>query len=200
MWATTYQFAAPNTSAYNPNIQGRVYDLAKAKQLLAEAGYASGLKMSLIGDSTSTDKDSTVALQGFLSKAGIESELIWVDYAGFIQYVMGGWNNGFLVCANGFAPNMNSASNFVWSQEAMFFPSVSKTDEVEALLKAANVTRDYDPELVKVYLQKMHDDATFLPLYCIIRGLLADTDVHDTGYLQGYGPYTWNPAAVWIGP
>ncbi len=197
MWATTYQFAAPDASAYVTNLNVRKYDPEKARQLLAEAGYPNGLSMTLFGDGSSTDKDSVVAIQGFLSKVGITAKLDWLDYMGFVKYVMGGWTNGMLVCANGFAPNLNSAADFVWSQTAMFFPSVAKTDEMEKLLIAAKAPRDYDPAFVKIYLQKMHDDAMFLPIYCIIRGMAANPKVHDTGYLQGYGPYTWNPVEAW---
>jgi len=198
MWATTYQFAAPNSSAYISNLAPRAYDPDKAKQLLAEAGYASGLTITLFGDSSTTDKDTTVAIQGYLSAVGITAELAWLDYPGFVQYVMMGWENGMLVCANGFAPNMNSASNMVWAQSAMFFPSVAKTGDLQKLLDASTASKDYDPALVQKYIQYMYDNTMFNPVYCIIRGVATTANVRDTGFLKGYGPSTWDPGSAWI--
>jgi peptide/nickel transport system substrate-binding protein len=198
MWATTYQFAAPGTSAYNNDLVPRSYNPQKAKQLLDEAGYASGLTITLFGDSSTTDKDTTVAIQGFLNDVGIKAELSWLDYPGFVQYVMKGWQNGMLVCANGFAPNMNSACNMVWAPTAMYFPSVMKSDALKKLLDTSAASKEYDPALVKKYLQYMFDDAMFNPVYCIIRGVATTSKVHDTGFLKGYGPSTWDPGAAWI--
>jgi peptide/nickel transport system substrate-binding protein len=198
MWATTYQFADPNSSAYIKDIAARTYNPDKAKQLLAEAGYASGLTLTLYGDSSTTDKDTTVAIQGYLSEVGITAQLSWLDYMGFVQYVMKGWENGLLVCANGFAPNMNSACNMVWAQTAMFFPSVAKSNALQQLLDASTSTKDYDPTLVKKYIQNMYDDVMFNPVYCIIRGVATTSKVHDTGFLKGYGPSTWDPGSAWI--
>jgi len=44
-----YQLPSPSNPAYNPNLTGkRLYDLAKAKALLAEAGYPNGFKTKII--------------------------------------------------------------------------------------------------------------------------------------------------------
>jgi peptide/nickel transport system substrate-binding protein len=198
MWVPTYQFADPTSSAYIKDLASRSYNPDKAKQLLAEAGYASGLTITLFGDSSTTDKDTTVAIQGYLHDVGINAQLDWLDYPGFVQYVMKGWENGLLVCANGFAPNMNSACNMVWAQTAMFFPSVLKSDALQKLLETSTASKDYDPALVQKYIQNIYDDVMFNPVYCIIRGVATTSKVHDTGFLKGYGPSTWDPGSAWI--
>lgn len=200
LWITTYQFCSPDASAYVTDLAERRYDPDMAKQLLADAGYPEGFDTKIIGDSSTADKDAAVAIQGFLSEVGINAQLDWVDFAGFVQYVMGGWTDAMLFCANGFeAGNMNSGIDFVWSQTAPFFPSVKKTDELQAMITASLSSRDYDPELVKKILRYINEEAMFLSLYCITRGHAVQPYVHDTGMdstLQALMSFT--PADTWM--
>jgi ABC-type transport system substrate-binding protein len=199
LWTTTYQFASPDASGYIKDLPARIYDPEKARQLLAEAGYPEGFDIKIIGDSSTTDKEATVAVQGFLSKVGINAQLDWVDFAGFVQYVMGGWENAFLSCANGFsAANLNEGIDFVWSQSAAFFPSVLKTDELQRLIDESMSSRDYDPVLVQKVLRYIHDEAMFLPLYCISRGHAIQPYVHDSGFYTKLGWTQWTPADCWL--
>jgi peptide/nickel transport system substrate-binding protein len=199
-WIPTYQFAPPDASAYIKDLPARTYNPDKAKQLLAEAGYPNGFKTKIIGDSSTADKEATVAIQGFLSKVGIEAQLDWVDFAGFVQYVMGGWQDALLFCANGFyAGNLNDGIDFVWTQSAAFFPSVLKTDELQSLVTASLRSKDYNPALVQKTLRYMHDEAMFLPLYCISRGHALKPYIHDTGMdstLQAL--MSWTPENTWL--
>jgi peptide/nickel transport system substrate-binding protein len=198
MWVPTYQFADPTTSAYITDLPPRNYNPDKARELLTEAGYPDGFSMTLYGDSSTTDKDTTVAMQSDLEAIGIKVDLAWLDFAGFVQYVMQGWKDGMLVCANGFSPNMNSGIDMVWSQKAMFFPSVLKTDTDEQLMDAAKSAKEYDPALVQKILKEIYDEVMFSPVYCIIRGVATTTKVHDSGFLVPYGPSSWEPANAWM--
>jgi peptide/nickel transport system substrate-binding protein len=198
-WTPTHQFAPPDASAYIKDLPARTYNPEKAKQLLAEAGYPNGFKIKIIGDSSTTDKEATVAVQGFLSKVGIDAQLDWVDFASFVQYVMGGWNDALLACANGFsAANINQGIDFVWSQNAAFFPSVLKTDQLQGLLNESMGAKDYDPAKVQKVLRYMFDEAMFLPLYCITRGHAVQSYVHGTGFYSMQSWAVWQPAETWL--
>jgi peptide/nickel transport system substrate-binding protein len=199
-WISTYQFAPPEASAYIKDLPARTYNPDKAKQLLTEAGFPNGFKTTIFGDSSTADKQAAVAVQGYLSKVNINAELKWLDFAGFVQYVMGGWQDGMLFCANGFnAGNLNFGIDFVWTQTAPFFPSVLKTDELQAMVTASLNSKDYDPALVQKALLYMHDTAMFLPLYCITRGHALKPYVHDTGMDSSLQLLmTWLPANTWL--
>jgi peptide/nickel transport system substrate-binding protein len=199
-WIPTYQFAPPEASAYIKDLPARTYNPDKAKQLLAEAGYSNGFKTTIFGDSSTSDKQATVAVQGFLSKVNIDAELKWLDFAGFVNLVMGGWKDGMLFCANGFnAGNLNFGIDFVWTQTAPFFPSVLKTDELQALVTASLISKDYNVALVQKALLYMHDTAMFLPLYCITRGHALKPYVHDTGMDSSLQLLmSWLPANTWL--
>jgi peptide/nickel transport system substrate-binding protein len=200
LWIPTYQFAPPEASAYIKDLPARTYNTDKAKQLLAEAGHPNGFKMKIFGDSSTSDKEAAVAIQGYLSKVGIDAQLDWLDFAGFVQLVMGGWKDGMLFCTNGFnAGNLNMGIDFVWTQTAPFFPSVLKTDELQTLMNASLTSKDYDVALVQKALRYMHDTAMFLPLYCVTRGHALNPYVHDSGMdstLQQLMSFT--PADTWL--
>jgi peptide/nickel transport system substrate-binding protein len=65
----------------SPNQQG---DVAKARQLLAEAGYPNGLKLSYVGSTTGRGPAFTTALQASLARAGISLKI--KGFEGFSVY------------------------------------------------------------------------------------------------------------------
>lgn len=67
---TAYQLATPTSAAYISGLSGRKYDMAKAKQILSEAGYPNGFKTRIIA-STTDNRDIVVAMQSYLGKIGI---------------------------------------------------------------------------------------------------------------------------------
>ena len=66
---------------YDDTIKPYAYDPARAKQLLAEAGYPNGFKIPLITRQGRylKDKEVTQAAAGFLSRIGVEVELRFVE-------------------------------------------------------------------------------------------------------------------------
>jgi len=66
---------------YDDTIKPYPYDPARAKQLLAEAGYPNGFKIPLITRQGRylKDKEVTQAVAGYLARIGIEVELRYVE-------------------------------------------------------------------------------------------------------------------------
>jgi peptide/nickel transport system substrate-binding protein len=74
----------PHYFGYNPNLEPYPYDPDKAKELLAEAGYADGVEvemLQLVGR-LPYDKEVGEALAGELTKVGINVNLNFVDIGG----------------------------------------------------------------------------------------------------------------------
>jgi len=86
-----YQMAEPGDPWYCPELPVREYDLAKAKQLLAEAGYPDGIKTTLHSD-TFAESNFLEALQTELRKMGIEAELDIADMGRAMSLWYGGWD------------------------------------------------------------------------------------------------------------
>ncbi|MFI5266317.1 MAG: ABC transporter substrate-binding protein [Chloroflexota bacterium] len=93
----------PHAVGYDPDLKPYTFDIAKAKQLLADAGYANGLSFKLdIGvPSQAEGKQLADALGGFWKQAGINADLTAMDYATFVT--------------NQNAKKMNDAGLTVWS-------------------------------------------------------------------------------------
>jgi peptide/nickel transport system substrate-binding protein len=73
----------PGTFGYNPDLPVRyTYDLAKAKQLLAEAGYPNGVDVELSTpvNRYPQDKQATEAMASMLTAAGIRTRLLTPEW------------------------------------------------------------------------------------------------------------------------
>jgi peptide/nickel transport system substrate-binding protein len=86
----TNQWAAPGAVTYNPAVKGYPYSIAKAKALLAEAGYPNGFATTLT--TNPGNKDIFTAAANMLSEAGIRCEINLVDEMAQVHlYSTGTW-------------------------------------------------------------------------------------------------------------
>lgn len=75
------QLVTKGTFGYNPNVKARPYDLAKAKALLAEAGFPKGFenKINTLSGRYLSDVDIASAVAGMMTQAGVKTSVNVVE-------------------------------------------------------------------------------------------------------------------------
>jgi peptide/nickel transport system substrate-binding protein len=165
----TYQ-VAPYTSplVYDPNYKGRQYDPEKAKQLLAEAGYAAGFKPKLVTMALAS-QGIAPAIQNYLAAVGIEAEVDVADMGRFMTMVSEGWEG--LLWNYVYASNPDYVSPFLSTlgppPTTPAFPSMGRTPEYEALCEQIKSAQDDESEqaIVKKMIKQLGEDATVIPIF-----------------------------------
>lgn len=77
----------PGMFGYNPDLEGYSYNPEKAKQLLAEAGYPNGIKLTLQYNTSDGHKRIAEALQQQMKQVGIDMEIKNVDWGAHLDSV-----------------------------------------------------------------------------------------------------------------
>ena len=93
------QWAVPSSAEYNDEVTGFEYDVDKAKELLAEAGYADGFELTISYQVGDFPKSVAQIMQAELEQVGIKVTLNQVEVANYANY-LGEWD-GILFHAMG---------------------------------------------------------------------------------------------------
>jgi peptide/nickel transport system substrate-binding protein len=159
----TYQIPPRNTTAFNPNFNtARKYDVNKAKELLAQAGY-NGTKTSIIV-APFVEKDIAVALQSYLTKAGIQVDLEFPDMGKFVSYMgpPGTWNNAALLLPMPRVDvNYSGGIKFI---SGMIGHVWNRTPEFMQAFQAAFLTPALDPKNISKVTDIISSDSSLIPV------------------------------------
>ena len=195
-----YQMCYPGTMGYNSDLEGRIYNPEKARQLLKEAGYEKGFKTTLNAQNT-INQDALVALKRFLNEVGIDANLNRVEYAAYTNYIWEGWN-GLLYGVGGAGSTYGLSTLFPASQ----YPSRTRWHTLLRpaawgdILKQALAATDSETQiaLTKKLVRMMQDEAMTVPLWVTERVFIADKSVHDAGFFTTGASEHWFPANTWL--
>jgi peptide/nickel transport system substrate-binding protein len=184
---------------YDSTLQDRTFNINKAKQLLAEAGYSNGFKTTIIVQ-TADNGDRMTALQSYLAAVGITVQLDVCDQARYISYVKSGWKNGLMVAKLGVA---NPATNPI----SFLTPYTSSQPNV-SMYRPADFMKLYDKTVgtsenqqyldgAKSLSKYIYDNAMDIPLWEETQ-VAASKGVHDLNPCTVKDPSQWTPDIAWI--
>jgi peptide/nickel transport system substrate-binding protein len=199
-------FKAPNQipgsglPIYNPNISTvRKFDVAKAKQLLADAGYATGFKTSIIAAPMSLNKDIIVATQGYLSAVGIQADIQYPDPAKWTSdYMTGKWQSSLLVTPVPGSNNYNFSLNRWLGPNSPFFKNWQRTPEFIQAFNASVNSPAANINLQRAVVEQVAKDCSLIPINEGGRAWVIQSYVMNAGcHTWAWGPY-FTPYQAWI--
>lgn len=193
-----YQAAPDNSMAYIPGFQGRRYDPVKAKQLLAEAGYPQGFSSKIIAAPTGLDRDMVVAIQSYLGEVGIKVSLEFPEYAKWVTYRQGKWNNALLCTPTASYPNYNGFFNSYFAKTAPTYLSLKRPESFLQALDASLQSPTPDASLMQKVTMRIYDEAMVIPLYPAGRYYCLQPYVRDCGFMEWGVHSNWRPDLAWL--
>jgi ABC-type transport system substrate-binding protein len=198
-YVTSNQWGPPGNFSYNTNMKGQTYDPAKAKELLAAAGYPDGFSTTLIGKPP--DKTMLLALQSALAEVGIKIEFNILEIGALISGpVMKGWDDGILLMA--VQPDGDVLSRLGWVHTgAPLMPCILYTAETDKLIDEARAAPDdaTKQSLTWEVQERVFDQqAVLTPLWLIDDIAVKHPNVHNEGISTIEGGQ-WSPEDAWIG-
>jgi peptide/nickel transport system substrate-binding protein len=103
----------PTIPYYDDTAPEHVYDPERAKELLAEAGYADGLKLVLVSNENKERIDTMTIAQNMLKKIGIDSEIQVIEWGVYLDKLVQG---DYDLCTGGWSCSIFDPDEAVYGQ------------------------------------------------------------------------------------
>ncbi len=181
-----------------PNLDIHEFDQAKARQLLAEAGYPDGLKTTIHAFIRVVPRDYVTAIANMLGEVGIEVEPDFPEAGKYSEYRFGGWSDSMMAHALGAMENLNSTFTFYFG--GIQFPSVQKPAGWQEAYDAALAAETVDPAKTQALVKVMHDDVMVIPYMEETAVAFIQKGVHDSGQLKDSLTTVTEYELTWLDP
>ncbi len=192
----------PGEWGYDPAYNPRPYDPAKAKELLAAAGYANGLKAKLLALSSPDNRDAVTALKQYLDAAGFQIDIDLADPGRFFGTVFNTPPGPDLDLSWMFAgKDTNYLQTYMrWFSTQPFtdLSFLGHTPEQAAMDKEAQkLLKVKDQQAItKKLIRNITDNAMVIPVFENAGAAIQQPWVHSTEYEQGF--VRWQTEEVWM--
>jgi peptide/nickel transport system substrate-binding protein len=201
LYAPTYQIVPSTSPDYNKACPPRKYDPAKAKKLLAEAGYPNGFGFKMFYLDSSW-KDGIVAAQSYLAKVGINMEVNYVNASAYNLIRAGGKIEKGAASYMSYPTSSNTLFTLdtFWRSTVANFQFVVRPAGIDKLIDQAKLSRDAAAvaKINRQIIKLLYDDVTVVPLWQAQRMAIVDKSVQNTGwFIDGdpdnnqFGTRTW---------
>ncbi|MBI2854176.1 MAG: hypothetical protein HYX87_04555 [Chloroflexi bacterium] len=199
-WSVATQVQGPSSPAYSKDIKPYLFDPAKAKQLLSEAGYANGFKTRILATSRYANRDALVALQGYLKGVNIQADIEMVEIGPWEGLRKEGWKNGLM-----HATFLNSNGPFagdlrrLFPADYTFYPSTQRPPGYGELVSKAISATDADvaAKLNQDLNKLLYDEVMWASYWHTSMFGAKWPEVHDDGMATSQTT-RWLPGDAWL--
>jgi hypothetical protein len=139
-----------------------------------------------------------VALQSYLSKAGIQADLEFADASKFQAYQTGTWSNGLIYTNIIHYPNYNAVLAQWFGVPSSWFKSMKRPDGWDGIVNATLTSLNQEPALMQKAVQALYDDTTTIPLDYGTSLWATTNRVHDSGVGTRGSSTQWNSQNAWL--
>jgi peptide/nickel transport system substrate-binding protein len=182
-WEAQYQIPFPTSSAYNTDFPyARKHDVAKAKALLAEAGYADGFTTTILVNPAIVDHNIAVALQSNLAEIGITAELSFPANMGKYIADSNSLTNVLIIQPVMGSSNYNSTWMFFLGKSAAWNQNWLPSDEFVALKNASLASPTSDATLIRAATDQLSKEASVIPFMLAGAGWVMQKGINDAGF------------------
>jgi peptide/nickel transport system substrate-binding protein len=190
------QLATTKDPWYNPALPFREYDPAKAKQLLADAGYPNGFSTTLTSD-VMARRDTLTAIQTYLNDVGIKTELNILDFGAAFGLPMQGWDGVYFP---GF-PNVGTLLGIMGrfgdpNTYISIYQPAGYWDQWDALKKELNPLKQ-QADLMDI-LQTIYDNVICVPYQGDAPIVAMQPKLHGFAHHAFHVTSFWSPGEVWL--
>jgi len=141
---------APLVFGFDEDVDGLDYDIEKAKELLAEAGYEDGFSTTIWTNDNEQRMDTAIAVQSQLDEIGIDVEIEELEWGAYLDRTANGDHDMFILgwstvtsdADYGMYPLFHSSQHGSPGNRSFF-----ANDEVDKLLEDARMATDVDERL-----------------------------------------------------
>lgn len=186
---------------YNTKVIGYPYDPAKARKLLAEAGYPNGFKTKLTYMTTAENDQVFTAVQGYLKAVGIDAELDVAQVGKWNSVTTGAqWEGLWMGMASGSPDPVTLLVQFYAGTNAAFSQMLIPDDYSRAVQNAVAASdfktkQKWTQEAMRLLTDKY---ALMLMVYYQWSFAVSQPFVRDHGILQSANTVQWTPETVWL--
>ena len=141
---------APAVFGYDENVEGITYDMDRAKELMAEAGYEDGFEISLWTNDNPQRVDTAVFMQESLAELNIDVSIEQVEWGAYLERTADGEHDMFILGWSVVTGDADYGMYPLFHSEQVGAPgnrSFIQDDELDALLEAGRQAIDPDERL-----------------------------------------------------